>query len=250
MAPFARLEHQAVAKALLSMDHDLLMHCHCWFGGGTEIVLDLGEYRLSKDIDFLCANADGYREMRSRVTAQGTVGLFGPAVREVRAFRSDQYGIRGIIEVADIPLRVEIIREARVSLSGRPDRPLGVPRLGLSDRVTEKMLANADRCQDRATSYRDAIDLGMLTWRLGPFPASAVAKAEHAYGEDVRRKLVWVLERLATDDERLFAATTLGMDPVMLAGAVDALRIEVTRHWPAVVPGDPTAAAAPLPRRD
>lgn len=90
----------------------------------------------------------------------------------------------------------------------------------------------------------------MLAWRLGPFPAAAVVKTEHAYGDDVRRKLVWVLERLAIDNERLFAATTLGMDSVMLAGAVDALRIELTRHWPAVVRCDPTAGAAPLPRRD
>ncbi len=59
MVPFERPEHRAVATALRAMDHDLLTRCACWFGGGTEIVLDLGEYRLSKDIDF--ALLDGRR---------------------------------------------------------------------------------------------------------------------------------------------------------------------------------------------
>jgi hypothetical protein len=101
------------------MDHDLLQRHRCWFGGGTGIVPDRGEYRLSRDIGFLCADAD------------------------------------------DVPLRFEIVREARISLAGRPDPSLGVPRLSETDRVAEKLLANADRCQDRATACRDAIDLGM-----------------------------------------------------------------------------------------
>jgi hypothetical protein len=135
MAPFERLEHRAVATALMTMDHDLLTRCACWFGGGTELVLDLGEYRLSNDIDFLCANADGYREMRSLAVSRGAAALFGGAVREERAFRSDQYGIRGIISVQGIPLRFEIVRKSRIALNGLPDRALGVPRLVIADRI-------------------------------------------------------------------------------------------------------------------
>jgi hypothetical protein len=51
MVDFKRPEHQAVAAALRIMDHDRLVACQCWFEGGTGIVLDLGEYRLNKDID-------------------------------------------------------------------------------------------------------------------------------------------------------------------------------------------------------
>ena len=58
------------------MSHDRLMTWKCWFAGGTEIVLDLGEYRLSKDIDFLCADVDGYRELRSIVMTGGAAKLF------------------------------------------------------------------------------------------------------------------------------------------------------------------------------
>jgi hypothetical protein len=43
---FNRPEHQAVALALRAMAHDFLSRCQCWFGGGTEIVLELGEVKL------------------------------------------------------------------------------------------------------------------------------------------------------------------------------------------------------------
>jgi hypothetical protein len=214
------------------MDHDLLMTHRCWFARGTEIVLDLGEYRLSKDVDFLCADAHGYREMRSLAATGCVPGLFGPAVREERSFRSDQYGIRGIVSADGMPLRFEIVREARITLDGRPDPVLGVPRLCPADRIAKKLLANADRCQDRSTAYRDAADLGMLALRRGPFPEGALPKAQHAYGDDIGRKLAWVLERLTRADERGQASAALGMDPVSLDQAVDALSSEVRRVRP------------------
>ena len=223
MVEFNRPEHRAVAAALRTMDHDLLSRCKCWFGGGTEIVLELGEYRLSKDMDFLCSDADGYREIRSLVASRGASALFGGDVRQERAFRSDQYGVRGIISVSGIPLRFEIVREGRIGLGGRSDLALGVPRLVEADRIAEKMLANADRCQDRSTACRDAVDLGMLALYRGPFPEASLEKAEHAYGDEVVQKISWVLERLSDDEERGRAATSLGMDRSLLDAAVRAL---------------------------
>ena len=223
MVPFDRPDHRAVATALLAMDHDLLTNCACWFDGGTEIVLDLGEYRLSKDIDFLCADADGYREMRSLVVSRGAAALFEGSVREERAFRSDQYGFRGIIAVQGISLRVEIVRESRIDLAVQSDRALGVPGLVIADRITEKLLTNADRGQDRSTAYRDAVDLGMLALHRGPSPNAALTNAEHAYGGDVALKLGWVLERLANADERRHASAALGMEPRLFEAAARAL---------------------------
>jgi Nucleotidyl transferase AbiEii toxin, Type IV TA system len=223
MPGFWRPEHQAVATALLAMDHVLLEDCKCWFGRGTEIVLDLDEYRLSKDIDFLCADPAGYRQMRLLTVAAGASALFRAGVREERAFRSDQYGVRGMISVGDIALRFEIIRESRISLEGYADSTFGVPRLHLVDRVAEKMLANADRCQDRVTAYRDAADLGMLALHRGHFHEVSLKKAERAYGDDVDQKLFWVIERLSGADERLNASSALGMEPTLLDAAAKAL---------------------------
>ena len=46
---------------LSNLGRTFLEQCHCYFGGGTRIVLELGEYRESKGIDFLCSSRDGYR---------------------------------------------------------------------------------------------------------------------------------------------------------------------------------------------
>jgi Nucleotidyl transferase AbiEii toxin, Type IV TA system len=226
---FQRPEHQAVATALQAMDHDWLKQCQCWFGGGTEIVLDLGEYRLSKDVDFLCADAAGYRALRSAAVARGVAGFFGRDVVQERPFRADQYGIRTIIRVGNTALRFEIVREGRIALEGREDPGLGVPRLTQTDRVAEKLLANADRCQDPSTHFRDAVDLGMLALRQGPLPERAFHKARAAYGDDVMRKLDWVRAQLATPDRRNETAIALGMDSATLAVAATALGSAIGR---------------------
>jgi hypothetical protein len=229
-------EHRAVAAALQAMDHDLLMACQCWFGGGTEIVLDLGEYRLSKDVDFLCADTEGYREIRTRAASQGIAGLFGNHVQERRALKFDQYGIRGIITVDGVDLKVEIVKEGRIGLQGHPDTGLGVPRLVAADRVAEKLLANADRCQDLSVAYRDAADLGMLALYRGPFTEEALAKAEMVYGNEVGQKASWALERLSTAEERHRAAAALGMNPALLAAGTRALAGELLYLRPAWFP--------------
>ena len=213
------------------MDADGLLRCGCWFGGGTALVLEMGEYRLSKDIDFLCANQDGYRELRSRVVAGGSAALFKPPVVEERAFRSDQYGIRGWIRVSDAVLRVEIVREGRITLEGQLDPKFKVPKLTGSDQVAEKLLANADRCQDRAFAYRDAIDLGMIAVFRGALPIEGIMKAEAAYGTDIRRKLDWVVDRLHLPEERAHAADVLGMQFPLVDQAVDSLTSEAARAW-------------------
>ena len=226
---FQRPEHQAVATALQAMNHDWLAQCRCWFGGGTEIVLDLGEYRLSKDIDFLCADADGWT-LRSAAVSQRAAAFFARDVALERPFRSDQYGIRSIIRVGHIPIRFEIAREGRIPLEGRGDPSLGVPRLTDSDRVAEKLLANADRCQDPSTHFRDAADLGMLALHRTPLPASGFRKAQTAYGDDLLHKLDWALATLADLDRLTETAVALGMDTATLTAAITAFRAEADRN--------------------
>ena len=214
------------------MNAPLLRRCQCWFGGGTAIVLDIGEYRLSKDIDFLCADVDGYREVRSAVAAQGVSALFGPEVRQEREVRTDQYGIRTVVSVAGVPLRFEIIREARIALAGGTHPVAPVPCLGPLERIAEKLLANADRGLDPATGCRDALDLGMLIQRGGPLPAEAVAMAERAYGDDIGRRAAQVAAALGLAHQRQHAAGTLGMPAGTVDAAARAFRRECRRFWP------------------
>lgn len=229
---FRRPEHRAVIAALRAMDAPLLRRCRCWFGGGTAIVLAIGEYRLSKDIDFLCADGDGYREIRSAVMAQGAAALFGPAVTPEREVRSDQYGIRTVISVAGVPLRFEIIREARIALDGGTHPAVPVPCLGPVERVAEKLLANADRGLDPATGCRDALDLGMIARRCGPWPAEAAALAAYAYGGEVGLRAAQVAVALGAPGRRRHAADTLGMSARNVDAASRAFRRECRRLWP------------------
>lgn len=228
-ALFIRPEHRIIADVLASMPARLLEDCRCWFGGGTAIVLKFGEYRKSLDIDFLCASTNGYRELRSLAAAHGTGAFFPEPVREVRPFRIDQYGLRAMIELSGLSIRFGIVREARINLAGAMDAALRVPVLSIVDLFAEKLLANADRCQDRAVAYRDALDLGMMLESQGAIPYSALETALSAYGNDVPAKLVWVTRKLADREALREAASSLDMAFETACEAVDRLADEVRR---------------------
>lgn len=209
-----RPEHAAIARVLAGMDGDWLLRNRCWFGGGTAVVMTHGEYRLSTDIDFLCDHPAGYRELRLRAVRQGVKGFFSSDVTAAREFRCDQYGLRCALDVAGHVVRFEIVREARISLSGYLRDELGVPLLSVSDQIAEKLLANADRGLDRASAYRDVLDLGfLLDDQQCFFPTDAVAKVELAYGAHARAMLDAVLSRLASPAERRETADILRMEP-------------------------------------
>ncbi|PCK85593.1 hypothetical protein CPT32_18035 [Rhizobium sophoriradicis] len=228
---FRRPEHRTIAAALRLMQADFILANRCWFAGGTAIVMHLDEYRLSLDVDFLCADGEGYRVLRTAAVENGVRAFFGEPVTTLRDFRTDQYGLRTVLTLEGQPIRFEIVREARIALEGTFDSRLNVPTLSLPDTFAEKLLANADRCQDRAVAYRDAIDLGMLLTRYVEIPAVAVEKATEAYGQDIQRKIGWVLTRLQDEKELKHAASVLQMDGDLAVQAVTALRGEAQRLW-------------------
>ncbi|MFI0847691.1 nucleotidyl transferase AbiEii/AbiGii toxin family protein [Mesorhizobium sp. IMUNJ 23232] len=230
--PFIRPEHKIIADMLRRMNRQVLTETRCWFGGGTAVVLLYGEYRRSLDVDFLCADVDGYREIRNIVVAGGQRTLFGDGVASVREARADAYGVRMFLEQVGQPIKFEIIRKARIALSGAVDDRLGVPVLSAADMFAEKLLANADRCMDRSVAYRDAIDLGRLIEVHGRIPDTALEKAIQAYGEDIERKAVWVVNRLADDNELREIAVALQMDRAVATSAISAFRAECRRIWP------------------
>lgn len=186
---FERLHHQRVAQLLSSLNCELLTRTRCYFGGGTAIVLMLGEYRESVDVDLLCADADGYRELRNIVN-EDTLGplltVDWPLPRRVRA---DRYGIRAFCLVEDTPIKLEIVREDRIALLGETVPHWQAPTLSRIDMYAEKLLANADRWADRSAASRDAIDLAMMIHHWGPIPPASWAKARQAYGPSVDRAL-------------------------------------------------------------
>ena len=196
---FRRPHHRQVARVLEAMNADFLRHTKCYFGGGTAIALLLDEYRESVDIDFLCADQDGYRMLRGSVFNWGLDELFVTNVEALREVRADRDGIRTVLALEGTPIKFEIVREARIELEGADVAEIPVPCLTRVDLFAEKLLANADRFGDRSAMSRDVIDLMMMQMNWGPIPDRAWEKACGAYGDSVRGALRKARAQLSSD---------------------------------------------------
>ena len=189
MAEFRRARHRKVARVLASLDAKVLARAQCYFGGGTRIALELDEYRESEDIDFICSDLAGYRQLRSMIQGR-SLGELMPSpkagVSLMRDLRADQYGIRTVFSVDGDPVKFEIILEARIRVAAMTLKKIAVPVLDRVSCFAEKWLANADRWSDTAVLNRDVIDLAFMLRAWSPEEAEAGAKlAAAAYGDTV-----------------------------------------------------------------
>ena len=226
-----RPRHRTVLRALGALEARFLEGAQCYFGGGTRIVLALGEYRESAGIDFLCASREGYRAVRGTV-GERSLGRIGAAkLKLAREVIADRYGIRTVLEVGGEKLKFEIILEARISLSGGAADGLPVPALDAVSCCAEKVLANADRWGDESALGRDVIDLAFMAARWGREPLRGGLKvATDAYGNVVaraaKRAAAKMLER-AEWRRRCVAALSLTDTRTLLSG----LRVIAAGRW-------------------
>ncbi|MDH4234156.1 MAG: nucleotidyl transferase AbiEii/AbiGii toxin family protein [Gallionella sp.] len=191
MELFKRPHHQQIAYVLSVLDGALLRGNNCLFGGGTAITLRYGEYRESIDIDFLVSDVASYRNLRQLLTgSDGVAAIVRKGIAplaQTREIRADQYGIWTMLQVADQPLKLEIILEGRIELDrpGTDDEICGVATLTPLDMATSKLLANSARWNDDGVFNQDVIDLAMMNPSLVLLRSTA-AKAETAYGQAIR----------------------------------------------------------------
>ena len=194
-AMFKREIHQKILIVLSHLNVEFLEECRAYFGGGTLVSMEHGEYRLSQDIDFMCPMDDGYRLLRRKVADRGYDAIFANydslpyAEQDSLASRitlpndiqSNQYGIRFPVIVGGTTIKFEMVCEGRIEF-GEPKYPnwSPVPCLNQIDSIAEKLLANADRWPSDRVNSRDLIDLAMqrLATRI---PQRAIDKAEAAY---------------------------------------------------------------------
>lgn len=233
MAPskFKRPHHQRIADVLQALNGPLLREHNCLFAGGTAITLRYGEYRESVDIDFLVSDIASYRSMRQMIRDGGlkTIIREGAVPPEQRTeIRSDQYGIRTQLAVADITIKFEIVFEGRIQLAapGANDSVCGIATLTPLDMATSKLLANSDRWPDDSVFSRDVIDLAMMQPTL-PLLRQAVAKAEGGYGETIRLDLGKAIDRLQERQgwmERCMQAMAMDMPKAVLWKSLRSLR--------------------------
>ena len=209
---FRRPWHRLVWQVLESLNSDLLARARCWFGGGTRVAMELGEFRESVDVDFLCEDREGYRILRSTVTQRSLGDLASRNLELMRDVRADMYGIRTFLRVDGQPVKFEVIFEGRIPLSGEARSPFPVEVLARSSCFAEKLLANADRGRDRSTHARDAIDLAFMAanWPEKD-QRTGMATAQSAYGDVVRRELDAVLSSLDDANYRQRCMTALSV---------------------------------------
>ncbi len=195
-------------------------------------MLRFGEYRESVDIDFLVSDVACYRDLRQLLTGTGGMtAILLPGyqpVAQLREIRTDQYGIRTMLSVGDLPIKFGIVLEGRIDL-GTPediDEVCGISTLTLLDLATSKLLANSDRWGDDGVFNRDVIDLAMIEPRL-PLLRQAIAKAEGAYGQAVRADLEKAIHRLQHRQgwlERCMQAMAMSLPKAVVWQRVRALR--------------------------
>jgi hypothetical protein len=216
MHKFRRPHHQLIAKLLQSLNAAFLGDCACYFGGGTLLALKFGEYRESRDIDFLCSSRTGFRKLREAISDISLGAILKKPVALAREVRADRDGIRTFFLIEDVRIKFEIVLEARIDLVGTLDHQLGIPALTFDSAVAEKFLANADRGLDVATHSRDILDLAAIAAQKEAASLRAgLMLAQTAYGETVLRELARVLTHLAADKRRLPAqADALGIEDV------------------------------------
>lgn len=208
MELFERPHHQRIARALSALNGSLLLENRCLFSGGTVIALRYGEYRESVDMGFLVSDVACYCNLRQLLT--GTDGIAAivrkdaEPLMQLREVRADQYGLRTEIQVADQPIKFEIVLEGRIELSppGVKDNVCGIATLTPLDMVASKLLANSDRWRDDGVFSRDVIDLAMMNPTLALL-RQAITKAETAYGQAIREDLDKAIQHLQDRHDRL-----------------------------------------------
>lgn len=244
-ASFMRPEHRVVGLALRQMDKAMLTRCRASFGGGTAAVLALGEYRVSQAIDFLCADPDGYANLRIAVQREGSRALLKGPHEAVREFRADRYGIRGMVAIDGHPVKIEIVREDRILLDPPTNSIATVPVLTQVDQIAEKLMANVDRGMDASFHHRDALDLGMLINANKGIPAASLDKTKRCY-PDLGEHTVKAAAFLAETSKLAACATALGMERRAATLSTQALihacretwLTEASRHLPKPVRPD------------
>ena len=211
---FKRPFHRVIADILHRLDGPFLLRSRCYFGGGTSLSLLLGEFRESRDIDFLCSDREGFRSLREAVRLDSLGSIARGDLALAREVRAERDGIRTFIAIGETRIKLEIILEARLDLSGDMDTRLGVPVLHRDCLVAEKLLANSDRGLDDSTYARDLVDLAFLAAsETRATLDEGLKRAEGAYGAAVRAGLARSLERLTRRRGRIAeCARILGVE--------------------------------------
>src|SRR3990172_6794382 len=158
MPEFRRPPHRRVAGLLRRLDPGFMRRAECYFGGGTQLVMQYGEYRVSEDIDLLCSSRAGWRMLRETVTQRSLGRLFARPVQLEREVRADRDAIRTFLRDDAGPIKLEIIVEGAPPppppppSPRRPARPRAPPRGGGGGALARRASQGARRLRGRGVA--------------------------------------------------------------------------------------------------
>lgn len=200
-----RPHHAIVMKVLCSLP-PLISECGASFGGGTYCSMICGEYRRSDDIDFLCSDQDGYRELRYSIDENFFNGI------AVRKMKIDRYAIRCMLEVDNTPIKFEIVSENSLDVIPINDPRFPVLVTSPEDLAAAKLLANSDRWPDAMTTSRDILDFGMLLHNFVLDPEKILERISERDFRIVNEGLVGGLKMLTNPKHFRLSSQKMEMD--------------------------------------
>lgn len=187
MSKFKIEHHKIIESALENFNADLLYEKNILFGGGTRIALDLGEFRKSVDIDFLCPNKDSYRAVRESVTSASLGALVKEDFHYVREILFTRDAVRAMFLFRGARLKLEFVCFDNYQITPVLDDKFPVPYINPESCFYTKLLANSDRCM--AHPYKDIVDILAMCDAWGDIPTSSIDGAMSHYGQSVIRDL-------------------------------------------------------------
>ena len=194
---FKHDHHNKIADILRSLDSDFFWANRSYFGGGTRLSLEHGEYRVSYDIDFL-VDGNSYGDFRRAVGGEHIDPLFlQPATPDAYVHLNRDKMLFSINEV-----KFEVVHENRISLN-EPVAMEGfeLPCLAPIDQIATKLLANADRWNDQGALSRDLLDLCVLIQVLNSAWGDGFTKAQEARNSNpVRDNLCRAIDHALDND--------------------------------------------------
>jgi len=211
---FERSHHRRVEQVIRLLRSRFLEQNGAYFGGGTSIALQIREYRESVDVDFLCNDASGYRQIQQAIFAKGHDALCLPGTALAGELIRSRDAVRFFVDLQDAqrPVKCEIIREGYLPSFQPGPEVAGVISLRPEDLMATKLLANADRGLDRALRFRDFFDFVMAALEWPEQASTAMAKAVAAYGDSAGSALEKVADLLRANKElRIEAYERLAM---------------------------------------
>ena len=203
------------------LDKELFVEQRIVLGGGALIGLKYQQIRYSSDLDFLVSPKD-FQSLRG-VIKQGK-NIFNSLDKiEDREPRIDRYGIRiplfVQLEGREIALKLEIITEYNLEIE-ELESYKGLPCLNSLDRITAKILANADRWLDNSKFSRDLIDLAIIANAQKSFPQKCLLKAGSVY-PDAKKSLIEAITKFqsnSTHREKCYEALQITQPEIVING--------------------------------